>query len=48
MAWRTYLLVLEVLGSMLEYAGELDVVEHAVLDRRLAVHLVHLTARIRL
>ena len=30
------------LGSVLEYLGELVVVEHAVLDGRLPVHLVHL------
>ena len=30
------------LGTVLEDAGELDVVEHAALDRGLAVHLVHL------
>ena len=30
------------LGSVLEYLGELVVVKHAVLDGRLPVHLVHL------
>ena len=30
---------------MLEYLGELVVVEHSVLDRRLSVHLVHLVVR---
>ena len=30
---------------MLEYLGELVVVKHAVLDRRLSVHLVHLVVR---
>ena len=30
------------LGSVFEYLGELVVVEHAVLDGRLPVHLVHL------
>jgi len=29
------------LGSVLQYSGELDVVEHSVLDGGLSVHLIH-------
>jgi len=35
-------LVILVLCSMLQYASELDVIEHTVLDWRFPVHLIHL------
>lgn len=39
------LLLILVLGTVLEDAGELHVVEHPVLDRGLSVHLIHLKKR---
>ena len=41
----THLRLVLLLGSVLEDARELDVVEHAALDRGLAVHLVHFLVR---
>merc|ERR1712147_131926 len=37
--------VVTLLGSVLQDPGELVVVEHAVLDRRLPVHLVNIVVR---
>jgi len=39
--YALFLCLVVLLGSVLEDPGELDVVEHAVLDGRLPVHVVH-------